>query len=149
MERIIDISNKEGKLWAEDEGYLSDFAQEEGYLFSIATSINNRNTRIFHKDYFHNKNIFKGKYYITLADDYDGELHCTNDYNNHCEWNIENGGYFGDYVKRDYQDTIILDMDKITAICRNEEDDFLEIIKQDFLSTLSDREHENSYKQPY
>lgn len=149
MERIIDISNKNGKLWAEDEGYLSDFTEEEGYLFSIATGIFNHNTRIIHKDYAHDDNKFKGKYFITLPHDYDSELFCTSNYNSHIEHNITENDYFGDYISKSYQDTIILDMDNMTALCKNEESHIDAVIKECNQERVWQAAHENSFSQPY
>lgn len=147
MERIVDISNCDGSLWAEDEGYLSDFTTNNNYLLSIA--IDGRNVRIFYKDYKKTINNFKGKYYITLPKSYDGELHITNDYNYHIDWNIENGGYFGDFVRRDYEDTIILDMSLLTVICQNKEHHIEAVIKESRQEAYWQAEHNNSFSQPY
>jgi hypothetical protein len=151
MERIIDISNWDGHLWAEDEGYISNFAIEGGYLFSVAISYDYKNPgcRIFYKDYPKVNNPSRGKYYITIPYDYDGELHSTDDYNLHVDWNIDEGFDYGRHIKPDYQGTLTLDMDAMTATYKNEEHRFYAIIKEEAQEAKWLSDHENSYRQPY
>lgn len=131
MERIIDFSNNDGYLWVEDENYQSDFIKEPGYLFSVAISYNIRGAecRLFHKDYPRYKNPFKGKYYITIPHSYAAELHATKDYNEYISYNITDT-YWGAEISDEYQDTLIVDMDAMTASCKDEYRHFNIIIKE-------------------
>lgn len=148
MERIIDISVKDGTLWAEDTGYISDFTQEDGYLFSVAISYDHQNPgcRMFNKDFKKAVSPFKGKYYITITYDYDGELHITDNFNHHLEHNIDNDD--GDnFASNDYQETLTLDMDDMKASSRKE--DIHEVAREITKQAFWDGIHKNSYRQPY
>lgn len=140
MERIIDISSCDGKLWAEDAGCLTDFSKEASYLFSIAVPYTSRECQIFYKDYKKSTDKYKGKYFITLGD-YSEELHCTDDYNHHIDHNIVNDSYIGNYLNRDYVETIVLDMDNLTAKSKNEESHIEACIKESMMENKGWNEH--------
>ncbi len=145
MTRIIDISNKDGKLWAEDEGYLSDFVEDIEYLFSIEIFTNSEKCRIFKKPGFEfANNIFSGTYYITIPNYCDGELHCTNDEKCYQEWNILES-YEGEYISDDYMETLTLNLDDMTAISKVD-DSLDDVVKENRWSRDADREHSNSEK---
>lgn len=141
MSRIIDISNKDGNLWVEDEGYLSDFVENIEYLFSIEIPDDNANCRVFKKSGFEfANNVFFGVYYITISNAYDAELHCTKDKNCYVEWNI-NDDANGEYISPDYYETLILNLDNMTASCSYDSE--LEmIVVENESERESQREHE-------
>lgn len=131
MKRIIDISNFEGAIWVEDEGWSrSDFTIEKTYLFSLSLDLRTNNIEVFHKPYFRAANPFKGTLRISLGKkDPIEEGDWNQDYNEHIKRNIIIDNFFSDYVRQDYDGTITVDMEKETATYRDEKIHFDFIIK--------------------
>lgn len=151
MKKIIDISVKSGLvLWAEEEGDCSDFRnEEEGYLFSIELDGKN-NCRTFYKDY--PKGADENNHpilYISLTSDGIDEGDWATNFNEYVEANIIRDNYCGDYVRHNYLGSLIVDMKRQVAKFKNEDGHFAEIIKIENQDSTWQKQHEDSFTQPY